>query len=113
MPNETPQSKWTTGDNDVPGSTTVGPGNDDTLHQYAVNSEDVTGYVGVDEEYRTYADAKFKPLPVGQGVEDDGDEVSESDEGDDLLGNSRTINPPASSVHRAPAKKVAPAKAAR
>lgn len=75
MPQETAASKWTTGNNYVPGSTTVQPGNSDTDHPYSHDSQDVTGFVGVDPEYRTYSDNKFKPLPVGQGIE--GEEVTE------------------------------------
>lgn len=79
---ETPQSYKTTGTNNAPApQITKQPTNDNSVHPYAIGGEDVTGYVGVDPQYKTYGDTRFKPLPVGQGVvEGEGvtEEVSES-----------------------------------
>lgn len=71
---ETKTSYKTTGDNNAPGQVTTQPGTDDTEAPYNHDSGDVTGYAGVDPMYRTFSDARFKPLPVS--VASSVDEVS-------------------------------------
>lgn len=113
---ETKTSAKTTGNNNAPGQVTKQPGKgqayDNTVAPYNHDSNDVTGFVGVDPCYRTYAGTSAKPLPVGQTTFNLSDE-SEGDSGDgnELSGtNGEAEAESVDATKKAPVKR-APAKA--